>query len=72
MADVRTWADGFGVWHARVDKDDDDALGAAQDALCAELVPRYADIDPACWTAAERVPDLDTDTTIVYREGLPT
>lgn len=68
---VTTWADGWGVWHARVPRDCVSPLIAARRALRDELVPREPRCDRAVWMHPERIPELDTDDTIVYREGDP-
>lgn len=67
-----TWADGRGAWHVRVSRNAVAPLIAARKALCNEILPREADpagIDRNVWMRPVRVPDMDTDDTMVYREG---
>lgn len=66
---VRTWADGFGVWHARVRTGVIAPLLAARRAIRDELLARENDVDRDVWVRLERVPDLDDEGTKVWREG---
>jgi hypothetical protein len=72
---VTTWADGFGIWHARVTYsgplESSGAVIIARKALRDELTPRVANLDRAVWLRPERVLELDTPNTVVYREGTP-
>lgn len=65
---VHTWADGFGVWHVRVSANAASPLIAARRALRDELTPRVNNLPRSVWMHPQRVPDLDTENTIVYRE----
>ena len=67
--DASTWANGFGVWHVRVPKGAASPLTAAQDALRDELQARDANTAERFWVEPVRVPSLDDETTIVYREA---
>ena len=69
MANVTTWADGFGVWHVRVPRDAASPLITARRALRDELTPRVRDVRRSIYMRPARVPELDTPDTIVYREG---
>lgn len=64
-----TWADGFGVWHVRVSRHAASPLIAARRSLRDELQARERNVDRQVWMQPTRVPDLDTDETLVYREG---
>jgi hypothetical protein len=66
---VTTWANGFGVWHARVPAECVSPLIAARRALRDEIVPRDAHAHRDVWMHPVRVPELDEPGTIVYREG---
>lgn len=66
---VSTWADGFGVWHVRVSANAASPLIAARRALRDELTPRVTNLARSVWLHPQRVPDLDTENTIVYREN---
>lgn len=69
---VTTWANGFGVWHARVSRHAASPLIAARRALRDELQARESASAPVArevWMRPIRAPDLDTAETIVYREG---
>jgi hypothetical protein len=71
-ARVTTWADGFGVWHVRVDRAVISPLIVARGALRDELTAREslsAPVARAIYMRPVRVPELDTEETIVYREG---
>jgi hypothetical protein len=65
---ISSWADSFGVWHVRVSKHAAAPLIAARQALRDQLVPREANLDAHVWKYPVRVPEMDTDDTIVYRE----
>jgi len=65
---VTTWANGFGVWHVRVDAESTSRLLQARKALRDELTAREKNADPRVWRNPVRVPELDTPGTIVYRE----
>ena len=65
---VTTWADGYGVWHARVPAGCVSPLIAARKALRDELQAREAHVAREVWLHPERVPELDTAGTVVYRE----
>jgi hypothetical protein len=72
LANVTTWADGFGLWHARVPRHAASPLIAARHALRDELTARESASVPTArglWMHPVRVHALDTDETIVYREG---
>jgi hypothetical protein len=72
MANVTTWANGFGVWHVRVPRGAASPLIAARRALRDELTARESPSMPVAreiYMHPERVPDLDTADTVVYREG---
>lgn len=66
---VQAWADGFGVWHVRVPRGIPGIIIAARRALRDELTAREANVAREVWLHPERVPDMDDDDTIVYREG---
>lgn len=66
---TRTWADGFGVWHARVPRAVDSPVDLARWALREELLARAARVDPRVWLHPERVPEMSDDTTVVFREA---
>lgn len=66
---VSTWANGFGVWHVRVSANAASPLIAARRALRDELTPRVTNLARSVWLHPQRVPDLDTENTIVYREN---
>lgn len=68
---VSTWANGFGIWHARVPANCISPLIAARRALRDELNSREAprEVRREIWLKPIRVPELDTPFTIVYREG---
>jgi uncharacterized lipoprotein YmbA len=71
-ATAHTWANGFGVWHARVSRTAASPLIAARRALRDELQAREsrsAPVDREIWMRPVRVPEHDTADTIVYREG---
>jgi hypothetical protein len=71
-ANVQTWANGFGVWHVRVSRTAASPLIAARRALRDELTARESRSAPVgrqVYMRPERVPELDTVETIVYREG---
>lgn len=63
---VHTWADAFGVWHARVSRGQD-AAHIARRAIKDELELREA--APLGPLYMHRVSDLDNADTVVYREG---
>jgi hypothetical protein len=68
MTEIRTWADGFGVWHARVPVTDSryrDAL-TAQAAIADELAQREGPQFDRAMVLVERV--SGGETTVVYRE----
>lgn len=67
---VTAWADGFGVWHVRVSRHAAGPLIAARRALRDELTARENNVARDVWMRPERVPALDTEYTIVYREGM--
>lgn len=66
---VVTWADGYGVWHVRVPRHAASPLITARRALRDELSAREGNVRRSIWARPVRLPDLDTDETIVYREG---
>jgi hypothetical protein len=66
---VATWANGFGVWHVRVPRHAASPLLAARRALRDELQLREVNLRREVWLHPERVEDLDTEDTIVYREN---
>ena len=66
--EAHTWADSFGVWHARVTRHAASPLIAARRALRDELEAREANLSPDVWRHPIRVPEIDDDATIVYRE----
>jgi len=69
---AHTWADGFGVWHVRISRHAAGPLIAARGALQRELLARESASAPVArevWMHPVRVEDLDTDDTIVWREG---
>jgi hypothetical protein len=71
-ASVTTWADGFGVWHVRVSRHAASPLIAARRALRHELTLRESPTAPVAreiYMRPVRVTGLDTEDTIVYREG---
>ena len=68
---THTWADAFGVWHARVPRNAVAPLIAARRAIRDEILPRDANAAREVWMNPIRVPDLDDEQTIVYREGEP-
>jgi hypothetical protein len=66
---IVTWADGFGVWHAKVDKTYSHPLGVARAILRVELqdrAPRDTFVDAP---RVERTPEDDTDTQYAYKEA---
>lgn len=72
MANVTTWADGFGVWHASVpitDSRQRDAM-AARKAILAELKLRYdawnRTLDPSTLHVTRE--HITNHGTVVYRE----
>lgn len=67
---ANTWANGFGVWHARVPRNCASPLIAARRALRDELEQRENNVARYVWLDAVRVPELDTDDTVVYRENM--
>lgn len=69
---VHTWADGFGIWHARVSRNAASPIIAARRALRDELQARESSSTPVApwvWKNPVHVPDYDDAETIVYREG---
>ena len=64
------WADGFGVWHVRVSAHAAWPLGVARRTLRDELQQRDASVVRDVWMHPVRVPEKDTDDTIVYRENV--
>lgn len=68
---VTTWANGFGIWHVRVSRTAASPLVAARRALRDELQVHEAPHEVArkIYMKPVRVPELDTEDTIVYREG---
>jgi hypothetical protein len=71
-ASVTTWADGFGIWHVRVSRDAASPIIAARRALRDELTLRESPSAPVArliYMRPVRVTELDTEDTIVYREG---
>lgn len=65
-----TWANGLGEWFARVPRDAQPSpLEEARRLLREEIMTRRPDAPEACWRDLVRVDDLDTDTTLVFREG---
>src|SRR5574341_42202 len=69
MTKATTWANGLGVWHVRVPRGAASPVIAARRALRDELEPRVTNLDARIWRHPIRVPSLDTESTIVYREG---
>jgi hypothetical protein len=65
---MTVWADGFGVWHARVRRDAG-AIIVARKALRDELEQRESNVARNVWMHPVRVVELDTADTIVYKEG---
>lgn len=63
------WANGFGVWHVRVSRTAAAPLIAARRVLRDELLARENNVARSIWLHPERVPDLDTEDTLVWREG---
>lgn len=70
MANVKTWADGHGVWHVRVTRSVPDPERWARNALMDEISSResLSGLDPRVWRSPVRVPEKDTPTAIAYRE----
>jgi hypothetical protein len=66
---AHTWADGFGVWHVRVSTSAAWPLGIARRALRDELQARDAQVARGVWMRPARVPEMDAEGTMVYREG---
>lgn len=68
---VTTWADGFGVWYARVPRNCVSPLIAARRAIRDEIVSREAprEVRREIWMHPTRREDLDDENTIVYREN---
>lgn len=65
------WADSFGVWHVRVSRNAAGPLIAARRVLRDELQARQgATVARAVWMDPIQVPELSTEDTIVYREGI--
>lgn len=64
---VHTWANGFGVWHARINADTDNAPVKAGKAIREELIAR-GDVGRFSPVNIERVEELDLPGTVVYRE----
>lgn len=66
-----TWADSYGVWHARVSRNAASPLIAARRAIRDELAARedIANIRREVYMHPVRVTEMDTAETIVYREG---
>lgn len=62
------WADGHGVFHARVSRNSARPLIVARRLLRDALAQRKARVAQDVWMHPVRVPDLDTEDTIVYRE----
>lgn len=71
MSGVTTWADALGVWHVRVSRHAASPIIAARQALRDELSAREAkaNLEPSAWKHPIRMPELDSEDTIVYREG---
>lgn len=67
---IASWADAYGVWHVRVDSSMANPRMAAIHALRDELKPRERGLATYVWQNPVRAPEHDTDTTIVYREGI--
>lgn len=65
------WADGYGVWHVRVSATCVSPLIAARRVLRDELTSRVVDLAPEVWRHPVRVPDLDNEYGIVFRESHP-
>ncbi len=67
------WANGFGVWHVRVDRNHSGALLVARKALRDELEAREnpARLNRDVWLHPVRVEELDDADTIVYKEASP-
>lgn len=65
-----TWANGFGIWHVRVSRNAAAPLIGARRLLRDELQARQsAPVHRDIWMHPVRVPELDDDFSIVYREG---
>lgn len=64
-----SWANGFGVWHVRVSRHAASPLIAARRVLRDELTQRENNVAREVWMRPVRVPELDTDDTVVYKEG---
>lgn len=67
-----TWADGRGIWHARVSRHAASPVIAARGALRDELQARESPAQPVdrrFWMEAVRVPEMDDEDTLVYREA---
>ncbi len=65
------WANAFGIWHVRVSRNQPLPTLAASDLLREQLCAREARVAREVWMFPERVPELDTAGTLVYREGKP-
>jgi hypothetical protein len=71
MGEITTWANGFGIWHVRVSRTAAGPLIAARRGLRDELQQRESrPIEREIWMHPIRVPELDDEATIVYRERL--
>jgi hypothetical protein len=68
MPEVTAWADAFGVWYVRVPKDDPNPKCTASERLREEIWTRWEDTYEEVWKNPVRVPELDTEDTLVYRE----
>lgn len=67
---VTAWADGYGVWHVRVPRHCVSPVVAARRALRDELTAREGEhLAREVWMHPVRVPELDTEDTVVYAEG---
>lgn len=63
---MTAWADGYGIWHARVPRGPY-SEDIARDMIRDELEGRSA-ISPSYRLLVEHVPEHDTTDTEVYRE----
>jgi hypothetical protein len=69
---TQTFANGYGVWHARVSRTAASPLLAARRAIRDELKARESSSAPVasrCWRDLVRAPIYDDAETIVYREA---
>jgi hypothetical protein len=70
FSNVSVWADVYGVWHVRVSAYAAAPLLAARRLLQEQLQARQgAEVPRDLWMHPVRVAEMDTDDTLVYREG---